>query len=262
MSEESSQNALEISVASQRRRQILRAAMACISQLGTEKTTMRAVARRAGLSTGTLAYYFNDKKQLLDAALIDASREYMEHFNRTKEKSYGPQFLDDLVEGFLGSDDPDARFVLQMIEAGLHNRELRSAHDEMIEAGRDMIEKSVRIGMATGDYRQDIDPSLYAAMLHSMLIWWRSELSGDATSRELAVHVGRFALDLLKPPAVRDASPAVMDGEADATVSTVERVRSHLFADPQLSDATARTLEETFEKLYQLATASSGRSTD
>jgi AcrR family transcriptional regulator len=238
---------LDISVASQRRTQIMRAVMACISEQGLEKATMRNVADRAGVSTGTIAYYFKSKKEMVDAALLEASQAYMEGWHASKGN--GPWSLDRLVEDFLAKDNTDAGFVLQMIEVGLHNSELRGTHQEMIEAGRTKIEESLRHGIAAGRIRPDIDPKLAAAMLHGVLIWWGSELMSNATSQDLARQVGRLAVRLLEvPPSITSKKRRAYDGiEGSPTVQTM---RALLVSDPKLPRRAADALAEAFEKLY------------
>ncbi|HEX5367846.1 MAG TPA: TetR/AcrR family transcriptional regulator [Dehalococcoidia bacterium] len=242
---------LEISVEAQRRRQIIEAVMACISDEGVEKTTMRNVAQRAGVSTGTLAYYFKSKKDLVDAALLDATERYMERFNRERRPP-SPAALDQLIERFLSLDNANAAFALQMIEVGLHNSELRGAHLEMVEAGRRMILDCIRFGMESGEYRNDIDPELAAALLHGVLIWWGSELVWNATSRDLAVNVSRLLLRLLSTQP--DNARSNLDGASRRDeFHVVEHVRSVLMADPHLPREKARALAGAFAQMYAVA---------
>jgi AcrR family transcriptional regulator len=220
--------------------------MACIADEGLEKTTMRNVAERAGVSTGTIAYYFKSKKEMVDAALLEASQAYME--NWYAQRGAGFWSLDNLVEHFLEADNTDAGFVLQMIEVGLHNAELRGTHQEMIQAGRTKIEESLRQGQATGRIRDDIDPKLAAAMLHGVLIWWGSELMSNATSQDLARQVGRLTVRLLEVP-----PPSTGKGRRGDDVEgrpTVQTMRALLLSDPRLPRRAAGGLAEAFEKLY------------
>ena len=226
----------------------MQAVMDCISQYGLEGTTMRTVADRAGVSTGTLAYYFKSKKELVNAALLDASQKYMERFN-VEKGGRPPSSLVRLVERFLSADNTDAGFVLQMIEVGLHNAELRGTHQEMIEAGRVMIEQSIHAGMASGAYREDIDPKLAAALLHGVLIWWGSELIWNATSEDLAQGAGRLALMLLEK---QESSTSPL-ASAPREASTPDAIRSLLVRDPMLEPDDAQSLAEAFEKLYLMA---------
>ncbi len=244
---------LEVSVEEQRRRQIIEAVMACISDEGLEKTTMRNVAQRAGVSTGTLAYYFRSKKDLVDAALLDASERYMQRFNSSR-RTPGPAALDLLVDRFLAPDNADAGFVLQMIEVGLHNSELRGTHLEMIEAGRQMIAECIRVGVKTGNYRGDVDAELAAALLHGVLIWWGSELVWNATSQDLATNVSRLLLRLLEPPGTSDGKAHEASVSRGAGFATMDHIRSVIMSDPRLPREKARALAEAFEKMYNVAT--------
>jgi AcrR family transcriptional regulator len=237
---------LDVSVASQRRAQIMRAVMSCIADDGLEKTTMRNVAERSGVSTGTIAYYFKSKKEMVDAALLEASQRYMEVWYA--QRGSGPWSLDHLVERFLATDNTDAGFVLQMIEVGLHNSELRNTHQEFVDAGRYKIEEALRQGVAAGRVRPDVDPKLAAAMLHGVLIWWGSELMSNATSQDLARQVGRLTLRLLEAP----PSPAKARRRDDIPegAPTVQTMRALLLSDPKLPRRAADALADAFEKLY------------
>jgi AcrR family transcriptional regulator len=227
----------------------MRAVMASIAEEGLEKTTMRNIAQRAGVSTGTLAYYFRDKEELVDAALLDASEQYMERF-RSAQRPSGPLALENLVERFLAPDNTDAAFVLQMIEVGLHNSQLRGTHQEMIEAGRELIEKSLQVGVELGKYRDDIDTKLAAALFHGVLIWWGSELIWNATSEELAVGASRLALRLLETNPPRD------EEHKGRPKSTVDSIRALLLADPRLEYEAAMTLADAVDRLYEVLAAS------
>ncbi len=244
---------LDVSVESQRRRQIMAAVMSCIADYGLERTTMRNVAERAGVSTGTLAYYFQSKKDLVDAALLDASRQYMERFNawHAGHPDHGPASLDHLVQRFLSRDNADAGFVLQMIEVGLHDAELRGTHQEMIDAGRAMIEKSIEAGITSGAYRDDIEPRLAAALLHGVLIWWGSELIWNATSEELARDASRLAVHLLEKEhgSLRIGS----SGASGLEVTTIEAIRTLLQNDPALDAEAAASLADAIDSLYVYA---------
>jgi TetR/AcrR family fatty acid metabolism transcriptional regulator len=226
----------------------MKAVMASIAEEGLEKTTMRNVAQRAGVSTGTLAYYFRDKEDLVDAALLDASGQFMARFH-SEQRPSGPGALDYLVQKFLAPDNTDAAFVLQMIEVGLHNSQLRGTHQEMVQAGRDMIEKSIRVGVELGHYRDDIDAKLAAALIHGVLIWWGSELAWNATSVELAVDASRLALRLI------EVKPEAESSRKSNPRSTPESVRALLLADAQLDHEAAATLADAVEKLYGVLAA-------
>jgi len=233
--------------------------MACIAEFGLERTTMRTVAERAGVSTGTLAYYFKSKKDLVDAALLDASHQYMERFNtwHAGRPESGPASLHRLVERFLSRGNDDAGFVLQMIEVGLHNTELRGTHQEMVDAGRSMIERSIQAGKDAGVYRDDIDSKLAAALLHGVLIWWGSELIWNATSEELAQDVSMLAVRLLERE-----PPSLLLSTSGMELSTPEAIRALLARDGRLDSEAAGVLADAVESLYRHLAAGTGESSD
>ena len=226
----------------------MRAVMSSIAEEGLEKTTMRNVAERAGVSTGTITYYFKSKKDMVDAALLEASQRYMDGWYQHKRTEFWS--LDRLVENFLSKDNADAGFVLQMIEVGLHNSKLRGPHQEMIEAGRAKIEESLRLGIDAGRIRSDIDPELAAALLHGVLIWWGSELMSNATSQDLARQVGRLAVHLLEVPLRGFETAKGANGGSSPEQTTVDTVRAALLSDARLPRNAAHALADSVAKLY------------
>jgi TetR/AcrR family transcriptional repressor of bet genes len=59
-----------------RERQLVGAAMACISRLGLEATTVQAVAAAAGMAVGSINQYFRTKERLLTAVLVALAEEF------------------------------------------------------------------------------------------------------------------------------------------------------------------------------------------
>ncbi len=252
---------VDVTVASQRRKQIIDAARECISEEGVDKLTLRKVGERAQVSHATIAYYFNSRRELIDSALLEISEEFMIGLRR-RQLFYGIRDLVDLTHTFLDADNPSSRFVVQMIDAGLHDPELRATHDEFVSYGRERIEKSIRVGIQMGELRDDLDPNLAAALVHTVLIWWQSELAAKATSRDTALEVGRLVLDLLRPrpteeqPHVSPRPPGQSRNGDDAAtrfMAPVDVIEASLMNDPRLSGKAATTLAEAFRKLYDLA---------
>lgn len=52
-----------------RRRQLIAATVESIHEVGFSATTLQSISRRAGVSAGLVAHYFNDKNGLLEATL-------------------------------------------------------------------------------------------------------------------------------------------------------------------------------------------------
>jgi TetR/AcrR family transcriptional repressor of bet genes len=61
-----------------RERQLIAAALDCISTLGLSETTVQAVATRAGMAVGSISQYFDSKGRLLTAVLEHLATEFEE----------------------------------------------------------------------------------------------------------------------------------------------------------------------------------------
>lgn len=68
------------------RRKILAAAAALIAEQGVEKTSLARIAQRAGLSKGTLYYYYSHKTDLV----FDLTQGHMDKITRDILKADGP----------------------------------------------------------------------------------------------------------------------------------------------------------------------------
>ena len=61
---------------SQRRKQILRAALACFGEAGFANTTMEDIRRRSGASNGSIYHHYASKEGLAAAIYVDAIIDY------------------------------------------------------------------------------------------------------------------------------------------------------------------------------------------
>jgi AcrR family transcriptional regulator len=249
---------LDVTVESQRRKQIIDAAKACINEEGLDKLTLRKVAERARVSHATIAYYFNTRKELVDSALVAISNEFMIGL-RQRNLLYGTHDLVDLIDRFLDSANPSARFVVQMIDSGMHDVELRDTHSEFMGYGRERIERSIRAGVEMGELRCDVDPEVAAVLLHSILIFWQSLLVAGTATREMGLKVSNLVLTLLnsdqaeQPPHILpESTQGVRRSIISALGSPVEVIEASLMNDPNITPEAALTLSQTFRQLYGL----------
>lgn len=242
--------ALDVTVSTQRRKQILQAASDCIVEDGVEKLTLRKVAERAQVSHATIAYYFNSRRELLDSALLEMSADFLDNL-RLRARYRGTRDLHTLATAFLDPDNPTARFVVQMIDAGLHDPGLRSSHDDFLGYGRERIRKSIEVGIQKGELREDLDPELAARLFHSVLIWWESEILAGAIPADEAQEVAAFVISLFsRSGAEQQTAATAVDAPASSTMDVIE---SELLNDPNLSNKAAQSLATAFRSLYAMA---------
>ena len=101
----------------QRRRQILEAALAVFTQKGYHATNVSDVAAQAGVSQGTIYWYFESKEELFQAAILcafmdfgDASLGALEQYATAAEKLVA--LARDRLEGHARAADGRDRTVL------------------------------------------------------------------------------------------------------------------------------------------------------
>lgn len=94
-------------VVSDRKQQILQAAIGIIASEGYCKLTMRALARASGMKLGALQYHFRTRDDMLRALAAYISDEYRQSFEALKPGDESPG-LEDIVR-FVMNDVPGAR---------------------------------------------------------------------------------------------------------------------------------------------------------
>jgi AcrR family transcriptional regulator len=188
-----------------KRRRIAAAARAAFTELGYEGASMREIAKRAGVATGTLFLYAPDKRSLL-LWILD------EDLHRVTEVSFGALAAaspeDDLLDQLLfifearyrywGSDPDLALHGLIMARDSHVTPESRIAYYENRRRplqGR--LRELVRAQQARGTIRADEDPEIVAQLIHAIYngalrVWLRS----DKVDVEAGIHKLRQLLRL------------------------------------------------------------------
>ena len=160
----------------ERQKQILDAAARIFAEKGFAGTTIRDVARAAGVSEGSIYLYFKNKQDLL----VHLPRQFMQ-----------PPLEAFQQASVQGGTDPEhlLRFMAQnMVNVITQNRELMrvlfTSLGTMDDATRatymrevplyamDLIQKYIRAQQAAGIFRQDIDPAIASRVLPGMMIFF------------------------------------------------------------------------------------------
>lgn len=249
-----SDRGLDMSVAEQRRRQIIDAARGIIEEQGTDKATLRNVARRARVSHGTVTYYFKTRKAMVDAALLDAGEDYLQRLRENHQPPHGPATLVEFAENFLDPDNISGSFVLELLDAGVHDVALQRAHTESMKLGGSWVEEAVRAGIDSGYYRSDVDPHFAAAAFHAALLWVGFQMRGGTVTPEHAHAVAKQALDFLaSQPTDQSSAANEILTRANPSEDPSVVIRRLLLSDDRLAHDTAVTLASSFENLYRIA---------
>jgi len=130
-----------------RREQICRAATTLLAREGFAGTTMRMVAEEAGVSTGMLNHYFENRLDLLSQALAYSSERSLARYRDAIEGiSPGRERLEALLDSILGSD-PDGtetwRVWITAYAESLHEPRIRSVMQERLVLWFELLETAL-----------------------------------------------------------------------------------------------------------------------
>lgn len=162
--------------------EILDAALACFTDRGFANTRLDDVARRAGVTKGTLYLYFRNKEELFEAVVRQSLVPYIEGL----EASVGdatepvPVLLKRLMAGWSEVMVSSASAIPKLVitEAGNFPELARFYLKEVVHRSLAVIRQLIRTGIERGEFRQvDIDGAVMcviAPVIFSML--WRHSL--------------------------------------------------------------------------------------
>ncbi|MFC9763808.1 TetR/AcrR family transcriptional regulator [Rhodococcus jostii] len=160
------------SVEAERREQILQATCEAIAELGFRAVRIADVAARAGVSNGTIHYYFDSKDALLHAAFQFNFEHSLERRRWIMEKSDVPLVrLHRLVESYLpaGPETITAwRVWVELWASALGNVELQELNDTVYGEWRGVVRETVEAGVEQGALRVK-DPGAATDMLLGLL---------------------------------------------------------------------------------------------
>jgi AcrR family transcriptional regulator len=141
---------------------ILAAAYSVLSQRGIEQTTIKEVARLAGVAPGLVHYYFASKDLLLQEVLQMAGQRYATLIERmlalpprklAKEMFQEPQTR--------VAEEPEwYRFRYELLAIGLHNEAISPSARMMLEKGRECIAGMIQRITGTGGGGEELSAVL------------------------------------------------------------------------------------------------------
>ena len=191
----------------ERKAQVLQAARACIVALGYERVTMRDIAEAAGVSTGTVVFYFRDKESVLEAALLGKIQDTGIAFRAALEGAQSARDrLERLIEASLPASDEvrdEWRLWLTFWGEATRNERLRAVSERQHQRWTRFLARIVREGVAAGE-STPVDPDAtatqIAALVDGMAV--QATLGNPALSPERMRQLCLDALSHLLPPPV------------------------------------------------------------
>lgn len=160
-------------VVEDRREQILDAAMRVFAQKGFARATNRDVAREAGITTGLIYYYFENKEALLKEVLEARSPLQL-------VKQLPPETLEQPPELFIPfvitrvlaivEGEQFVGIIRMMLPEMLHNAEVQPIALGFFQQVLDFLANYLRVQVARGTVRADTDPDIATQVLVSSMI--------------------------------------------------------------------------------------------
>lgn len=147
-----------VSVEAERKEQILSAACEVVSEVGFKSLRVADVAKRAGLSPGSVHYYFDTKRDLMHAAF---EWNFERSIERRRDLLEGTQAPADRLRAFVDSYLPaDATTVAawhvwaELWVEALHDPDLQELNERVYGEWRRTVAAIIRDGQDYGQFRE------------------------------------------------------------------------------------------------------------
>lgn len=159
-------------VEAERREQILLATCAVISEAGMHELRLADVARRAGVSSGMVHYYFDSKRALLAAAFEFNFTRSVARRRALLESEQAPlDLLTQLVESYLPGDGETLtawRVWAELWAEAMRDQEFQAVNERVYDEWRQLVVEIILRAQAGGSVREG-DPVELANMLIAMI---------------------------------------------------------------------------------------------
>ncbi|HEY7795560.1 MAG TPA: TetR/AcrR family transcriptional regulator [Gaiellaceae bacterium] len=153
----------------EKRRQILRAAIAVFARSGYHRSRVADVAKEAGVAYGLVYHYFGSKEDLLDtifrrtwARMLQAVEEVEATEGSAREQLAG------VARIVLGSWEADPDLIRVLIREVARSPQLGQEVGEIQHAFAG-LQRIIARGQEQGELRRDVDPRLAAWVLYGAL---------------------------------------------------------------------------------------------
>jgi AcrR family transcriptional regulator len=170
---------------------------------GLDAVSIRAVAREAGVSIGTVQHYFATKDELLLAAYRRVIDQVTARARRAAEEDPSPRdYIRSLLRELLPLDDrreAELRVAVAFTARSVHSRRLTELYTDGYGALVDAIANALRRAVQRGEAAPDVRPrrdAIQAVALADGLGWHQlcapGALASDAAEDALDAHLARL----------------------------------------------------------------------
>ena len=151
-----------------RRRDFIKAAFETIIENGLANTTVRAVAHKAGYTTGALVHYFNDKDELIRRALDYSGEIVRGRMIAARRQQRGREALRDVLREALPLDERRSanwRVWLALWYHSEDNTDMRREEKRRYREWTNRLQQILRESVEDGELSSSVDLQLEADAL-------------------------------------------------------------------------------------------------
>src|SRR5215218_6012590 len=148
-----------------RRRQILTAAVKVFADRGFHEARVGDIAEEAGIAYGLVYHYFDSKEELLETIFRTTWSEMLARVEEVEAAGVrAPEAVRQVTAPLLRTwrRDPD------LVREVTRNQHVQQEIEEITSAMQ-ALERIVRRGQETGEFREDLDPRLAAVVFYGAL---------------------------------------------------------------------------------------------
>jgi TetR/AcrR family transcriptional regulator, fatty acid metabolism regulator protein len=152
-----------------RRRQILEAAVKVFADKGFHASRVGDVAEEAGIAYGLVYHYFASKEDLLETIFRTTWTEMLARVREVEEAGVpAAEAVRQVTALLLRTWRRDPDLVRVLVREVTRNQHVQQEIEEIAEAML-ALERIVRRGQETGEFRPELDPRLAAAVFYGAL---------------------------------------------------------------------------------------------
>lgn len=190
---------------SQKTRQALIAAgIALFNRAGYEATSVKEIVEEAGLTKGAFYHHFESKQHLLELIYEEYLRYQLQIFNEVITHSASPaERIAELISCMVFAVDRYREHVTIFFQ---EQRSFPQSYRQTVIEARDMLKtefkKAIQEGIASGEFRKDLDADVATMALLGMCTWtyqWLSR-SGRLPAEQVSEIFANLALGGLCEP--------------------------------------------------------------
>ena len=192
------------------RQRLIDAALIIVDRDGIDGARLRDIVAEAGLTTGSLYWFFKNRRQLINAALahryVDKMRSVLEvtrEILRSSLDSVDP--LDIALQEAAQPDQADRvaarRERIQVPAAALDDPILARQFAEVTRSFTEQVIETITSAQARGLVRSDVDPLALATMIQATTVGYAiTDVADDlAPAPDQWLAINRLMVDALRP---------------------------------------------------------------